>query len=82
MAVKAKYLEAPYEEGKPYFNGVPARDLEESEFDALSPEDQELVAGSDLYRMVGSGARVSSSQPRGPAPLAEMEPAPEATAGG
>jgi len=51
MAIKARYkggnpAEDPNAE---YLNGVPARNLDEDEYDALDPELKKLVRESSLY---------------------------------
>jgi hypothetical protein len=53
MPVKYQYLQT----GE-FYQGVPARDLTDEDFAALSPEAQEAVAGSaSVYREVAKKAK-------------------------
>lgn len=49
MEIKARYIGAGN-----YYNGIPARDLTDSEYAALSPEQKRLVDSSKLYELVPS----------------------------
>lgn len=45
MAIRAKYTG----DGREYLEGVPARDLEEEDYQALDSDQRAAVRGSDLY---------------------------------
>ena len=80
MATKATYVgetrtvqEGDEERKEPveFLAGIPARDLEDADWDALSEEQQEAVTASPLYRVRGTKAAAA------PAPEApEGSPAP------
>lgn len=63
----AYYYDASKNEGTPenpaYFAGVPLRDLEQEEFDALPTWLQASVAASPMYRKSKPRAAASSSEP-------------------
>lgn len=46
MKLKAQYI------GPTFFAGIPARDLSDRDWSRLSPEQRELVASSDIYKIV------------------------------
>ena len=50
--IRAKYKGQDTGEGLPFHMGIPTRDLHDSDFDALDPEEKELVRRSKLYDYV------------------------------
>lgn len=53
MSVKAQYIGKKDEQGNPlaYINGIPAADLSDEEYDALSADQKRHVRNSGLYRV-------------------------------
>lgn len=70
MAIKARFTGKRDSEGLPleFLNGVPARDLQDNEYDALSTEQKHDVRHSGLYKMAE------------PKPKAEAKPKDEKAA--
>lgn len=51
MAIRARFKGPTDEAGLPvsYLEGIPARNLSDEEYDALSPEQKQVVRSSELY---------------------------------
>lgn len=66
MATRARFTgeEHPQFPGQAYryLEGIPARNLSDEEYEALSPEDKKRVRDSDLYDVASPASAVS--QPR------------------
>lgn len=62
MAIVAKFQgEDPENE---YHNGIPARDLSEEDFGALTDEEKATLAASPLYEMRGAAVKEAASAER------------------
>ena len=51
-------------DGSEHFHGIPAADMTEEEFDALTPEQKATVAGSKLYTLSGAAEKDAESASR------------------
>lgn len=70
--IRAKYKGKDDGEGFPFFHGIPARDLTDSDFDALSEEDKQVVRSSALYDYVPYTQRERvTARPRQDEPTAQ-----------
>lgn len=63
MAIRAKYKGKHDEKGMPsgFIDGVPSRDLDDDEYDALTTEQKAMVRASSVYEYKAA----SSSKPGG-----------------
>lgn len=67
MKVKFKYIGS----GGEFLHGIPARDLNEEDWERLTEEQQGIVTVSLLYKQVGAEARIKAGT--SPAPTEEQE---------
>lgn len=72
MAIRARYKG----DGSEFYAGIPARNLDEEEYQALDVEQRKLVRESPLYD-VKTDAQMGGSEPANPTPTPK-EPAPGA----
>lgn len=65
MAIVATWRGKKNDDGNPaeYLHGVPARSLEQDEYDALPQDLQEAVSGSSLYSMRGEAKTAPAHAP-------------------
>lgn len=63
MGIKARYLG----DGAVFHGGIPARDLTDAEFAALTPEQQRLVEESPIYAVTPAPKPANTETPVAPA---------------
>lgn len=61
--IRAKYKGQDKGEGLPFLPGIPARDLHDTDFDALDADEKTLVRQSNLYDYVPYTEKPKDSAP-------------------
>jgi hypothetical protein len=75
-------MKATYTGAGNYLNGVPARDLTDEDWDALTPEQKAEVKASGLYELEGLEEEEEEAAEGGSEIPSESEPAAEQPAAG
>lgn len=70
MAIRARFKGKADADGLPleYLNGVPARDLQDDEYDALDTDQKRQVRSSGLYLMVDAKKSEPKTEEAAPGP--------------